>query len=107
MNKGQISVEILFLVLIIISFSVFVGTLILQTQDLSTAYSLIKIELIEQNNSKEGNVWIEKISFNAGTESFEVKTIPSTFTNNDFELDKIQGEIAKLNSFSSPTIKIN
>jgi hypothetical protein len=107
MNRGQISIEILFLLLIIISFSAFVGTLILQTQDITNAYSLIKTELIEQNNLKEGEVWIEEISFNSSSESFEVKTIPNTFINEDFDLEKIKEKLSKLNSLSNPTIQIN
>jgi L-cystine uptake protein TcyP (sodium:dicarboxylate symporter family) len=107
MNRGQISIEILFLLLIIISFSAFVGTLILQTQDITNAYSLIKTELIEQNNLKEGEVWIEEISFNSSSESFEVKTIPNNFINEDFDLEKIKEKLSKLNSLSNPTIQIN
>jgi hypothetical protein len=106
--KGQVSFESLILTLVIISTVAYISILFLQFNDSTTTMAIIRNELSEQIIQKDQEIIMENISYtNNEKPTFQIKTIPPTLTNEDFNILKITQKIINLTSFSDVNIQIN
>lgn len=106
--KGQVSIETLFLLIVIITITAYVASLFIQTQDTTNAYIVLRAGLLEQTNLKENEVIIQEITFTGNeTPTFQIKTIPNTLTNADFNIEKLIESVEKNSKYQNVSIKIN
>ncbi len=106
--KGQVSVETLFLLLVIITTTAYIASLFIQTQDTTNAYIVLRAGLLEQTNLKENEIIVQEIRFiGADTPTFLVKTIPNTLTNADFNIEKLVESVEKNTKYQNILIEIN
>ncbi len=109
MNKnGQVAFESLILLLVIISASIYISGLYYQTHNTTIVYGLVRNGLTEKINSFDEVIIIESIKLERGaTNKIIVKTSPSTYTNNDFDLDDLELKILQNTNFDTVQILIN
>ena len=106
--KGQVSFESLVLLLVIISGTAYIGSLYLQTHDTTIATSIIRSDLSAQINSIDGDFIISQIEFEKNPDTnFEIKTIPNTLDNTNFNLIKTSKLVEDSTNFSNVPININ
>ncbi len=106
--KGQVAFESLFLVLVIMTVTIFITMAYMQTHDTTMAYGIIRSDLLEQSNSKDFTVIINSVKYEkSDLDIFRVVMTPDYLTNSDFDLEEIQNKLVQRTNFSSPTIEIN
>jgi uncharacterized protein (UPF0333 family) len=102
--KGQVSFESLLLLLVIISSTIFITNLFIQTNDVTNAYNLIRSEFLIQTNSLSENMILEKVYFvNEERPTFYIKTINDDITKID--LTKIEEKVNANTNFENVLIK--
>lgn len=107
MIKGQVAIESLVLVLVIISATIYFTGLYYQTHNTTISIGIARNALVEQANSFEELVIIQSIKKDTITNTIFVQTSPSTYTNTDFDLEKIKQKIIQNTEFEEINIEIN
>ena len=107
--KGQLSFELLLILLLILSLSIYVSNLYLSTHDTTMAYTIIRDDLTAQINSFEKLASVETIQLiNTGNNNnFYVTTAPSSLNEEDFNLLSTKEKVESSTKFSNITITIN
>jgi hypothetical protein len=112
--KGQTSVETLFLLLVIITSTIFIMGQYTQTHDATVGISIVRTEVNSIANSMDKMVLIKKVDLNrrmSGENIFNIKTDPATLTKLDFnqngELDEITTRIIQSTQLTNIQYRIN
>ena len=97
--KGQTSVEVLFLLLIVITSTIFIIGLYSQTSDGTVGISIVRTEISKLASSMDDLVLIKKVSLNRmanGANVFVIVTDPKTIRRDDFGQTKLNEISAKV-----------
>jgi len=106
--RGQVSFEVLLLILLVVIIAITMTNLFIQTNDTTNAYLLIRNEFLLQTNIKNEEIILEQIYFvQEDTPTFYIKTIPIITNSNDINLTLIEDKVNKMTNFKNTKIKIN
>ena len=112
--KGQTSIETLFLLLVIITSTIFIMGLYSQTHDSTIGISIVRTEIGRLANSMDELVLIKKVSHNqmaTGENIFIIKTDPDSLTKLDFntgnKLNEISEKISSTTRLTNIVYQIN
>ncbi len=106
--RGQVSFEVLLLILLVVIIAITMTNLFIQTNDTTNAYLLIRNEFLLQTNVKNEEIILEQIYFvQEDTPTFYIKTIPIIINSNDINLTLIEDKVNKMTNFKNTKIKIN
>jgi len=108
--RGQVSFEALLLTLIILSTAMFVGSLYLNTNDITVATAIARAHMVKEVNGMDRHVAVREIAITTDPTVIKVSTDPPTITEGDFDpgvFTDIENEIIKATQFESVTFSIN
>jgi len=108
MNKGQVAIESLILLLVIMSATIYISGLYYQTHNSTLIYGIARNYLTEKSNSFEEVVIIESLKLEIGeVNKLKVTTSPDIYTNSDFETEKLEEKIVKNSILDNITVSVN
>jgi len=111
--KGQTATEVLFLLLIIITSTIFIIGLYSQTHDSTIGISIVRSEINNLANSMDDLVLIKKVSLirtATGENIFAIVTDPDNLSQSDFgtsKLEEISKKVRDSTAFEQITYQIN
>lgn len=111
--KGQTAVESLFLLLLIITSTIFIIGLYSPTHDGTVGISIVRTEITSLANSMEEIVLIKNVSLDKlpnGDTIFVIRTDPKTLKKNDFGItnfDKITAKVMESTRLTNIDYNIN
>lgn len=108
MNRGQVAIESLILLLVIMSATIYITSLYYQTHNNTLIYGLARNYLTEKSNSFDEVVIIESLKLEIGeTNTLTIKTKPNTYTYSDFNADNLEEKIINNSYLEEITVIIN
>lgn len=106
MQKGQVAIESLILVLVIMSSTIYLSSLYYQTHNSTLAIGITRNTLVEQANSLEDLIIIESVKFNATTNTIVATINSEKYTTIDFDIEQIKEKIINNTDFEEIEIEI-
>lgn len=106
MQRGQVAIESLILVLVIMSSTIYLGSLYYQTHNTTMAIGLARNTIVEQANSLEELIIVESIKFDPIINNMIITIKSETHSQADFNIEEIQNKIIKNTSFKEIQIEI-
>ncbi|MFA5125576.1 MAG: hypothetical protein WC462_01055 [archaeon] len=100
--KGQIALESLILILVVLTATILITGLYMQTHDNTMAISITREEILSQISTKKENIVIDyiKIENNLSSTDIIIKTTPLT----SFNTEQIKQKIASMTKYQNPNI---
>lgn len=108
MKKGQVAIESLILLLVIMSAAIYISGLYYQTHNTTMIYGIARNYLTEKANTFEEIVIIESLKLEIGEiNQLKIKTNPNKYTADDFEIDLLEQKIIDNSILDNITVIIN
>jgi len=100
--KGQIALESLILILVVLTATILITALYMQTHDNTMAISIAREEILSQISTKKENIVIDyiKIENNLSSTDIIIKTTPLA----SFNTEQIKQKIASMTKYQNPNI---
>ena len=105
--KGQVAFESLFHLLIVMSMSILITSLYLQTQDDTLAIALAKNEVLSELSTKKETIIVDSVTLekSGGIATINIKISP--FTQGIIDTNAIQQKIAEKTKYKNANILID
>lgn len=108
--KGQISFESLLILLVILTSTIIISSLFLQTNTNTNAYTLIRNEFLLQTNSQEKEIILEKIYFEQNSQPTFYLILKTNMSETEItsiiDLTKIEEKVNSLTILKEVNIQI-
>jgi uncharacterized protein (UPF0333 family) len=100
--RGQIALESLILILVVLTTTILITGLYMQTHDNTMAISIVREEVLNQINEKKENIVIDyiRIENNPLNTNVTIKTTPKII----LDIEKIKQKVALLTKYQTITI---